>query len=54
MKNKTEFEKGYAKGISDAITVVNIARERGETDLRQVHSWIEYAKEIINEEDGEV
>ncbi|EDN9859042.1 hypothetical protein K5L52_000623 [Listeria monocytogenes] len=54
MKNKTEFEKGYAKGISDAINVVNIARESGETDLRQVRSWIESAKENINDEEGEV
>lgn len=53
MSNKTEFEKGYDEGIADALTVVTIAREKGETDLRQVMFWIEFAKEIINEEGGE-
>lgn len=54
MNNKTEFEKGYDEGIADAVAVVTVAREKGEADLRQVRSWIEFAKEIINEEDGEV
>ncbi|EEO6534796.1 hypothetical protein G6J19_001848 [Listeria monocytogenes] len=54
MSNKTEFEKGYDEGIADAIFVVTIAREKGETDLRQVRTWIEFAKEFINEEGGEV
>lgn len=54
MKNKTEFEKGYAEGISDALTVIYIAQEKGETDIRQVVSWVERAAEFIEEEEGEV
>ncbi|EDN9487706.1 TPA: hypothetical protein RD867_002012 [Listeria monocytogenes] len=54
MSNKTEFEKGYDEAIADAVAIVNIARENGETDLRQVRSWIERAEKYINEEDGEV
>ncbi|HFL0573131.1 hypothetical protein HXB02_06595 [Listeria monocytogenes] len=47
MSNKTEFEKGYDEAIADAVAIVNIARENGETDLRQVRSWIERAENIL-------
>ncbi|EDN8082982.1 TPA_asm: hypothetical protein GYQ38_06655 [Listeria monocytogenes] len=49
MPAKDSYDEGYQAGIADAVSCVELARNSGEADLRQLRYWIKDAANTLKE-----